>query len=156
VLHPFKGNMDLEALDRLIEAEGRERIPFVTHRSRLLACPRPEPATRPPRPSDQHGLARHGFVTRVWPGGREMSDHEFAIFCRTRCISAPDRSCHNRAGDDHFRPIWLRHMVLARFEGVDPLRRDLTVELRCDDEPVTLISAGGGSTWVPARRQRPT
>ncbi|MEA2501728.1 MAG: tryptophanase [Actinomycetota bacterium] len=29
VLHPFKGNMDVEALDRLIEAEGRERIPFV-------------------------------------------------------------------------------------------------------------------------------
>ena len=28
-------------------------------------------------------------VTRVWPGGREMSDHEFTIFCRTRIISAP-------------------------------------------------------------------
>jgi DNA-binding HxlR family transcriptional regulator len=46
-------------------------------------------------------------------------------------------------GDDHFQPSWLRHMVIARFEGVDPQRRDLTVELRCGDEPMTLISAGG-------------
>jgi tryptophanase len=28
-LHPFKGNMDVTALERLIEAEGRERIPWV-------------------------------------------------------------------------------------------------------------------------------
>ena len=34
-------------------------------------------------------------------------------------------------------------MVIARFEGVDPLRRDLVVELRCDDEPLTLISVAG-------------
>ena len=34
-------------------------------------------------------------------------------------------------------------MVVARFEGIDPLRGDLTVELRCGDEPVTLISSAG-------------
>jgi hypothetical protein len=28
-------------------------------------------------------------VTRVWPGGRSMSDVDFARFCRTRIISAP-------------------------------------------------------------------
>jgi len=28
-IHPFKGNMDVTALDRLISSEGRERIPFV-------------------------------------------------------------------------------------------------------------------------------
>jgi DNA-binding HxlR family transcriptional regulator len=47
-------------------------------------------------------------------------------------------------GEDQFRPNWLRHMVVARFEGIDPLRKDMTVELQCGDEPpVTLISAGG-------------
>ena len=47
-------------------------------------------------------------------------------------------------GEDHFRPNWLRHMMVARFEGVDPRRKDLTVELRCGDEPpVTLISSRG-------------
>jgi DNA-binding HxlR family transcriptional regulator len=47
-------------------------------------------------------------------------------------------------GEDHFRPNWLRHMVVARFEGVDPRRRHLIVELRCGDEqPVTLISSRG-------------
>lgn len=47
-------------------------------------------------------------------------------------------------GDDHFRPNWMRHMVIARFEGVDPERRDLTVELRCDGAPaLTLVSSRG-------------
>jgi DNA-binding HxlR family transcriptional regulator len=47
-------------------------------------------------------------------------------------------------GEDHFRPNWLRHMVVARFEGIDPSRKDLTVELRFKDEPpMTLISARG-------------
>jgi DNA-binding HxlR family transcriptional regulator len=47
-------------------------------------------------------------------------------------------------GEEEFRPNWLRHMVVARFEGIDPLRKDMTVELQCGDEPpVTLISARG-------------
>jgi DNA-binding HxlR family transcriptional regulator len=46
-------------------------------------------------------------------------------------------------GDDAFRPNWFRHMVIARFEGVDPQRRDLVVELRCDDQTLSLISSRG-------------
>jgi hypothetical protein len=35
-------------------------------------------------------------------------------------------------------------MVVARFDGVDSDRRDLTVEMRCGDEPiVTLVSSAG-------------
>jgi hypothetical protein len=41
------------------------------------------------------------------------------------------------------RPNWYRHMVIARFEGVDPERRDLVVELRCDDQVLGLISSRG-------------
>ncbi|MBV9100942.1 MAG: helix-turn-helix transcriptional regulator [Candidatus Dormibacteraeota bacterium] len=47
-------------------------------------------------------------------------------------------------GGDAFQSSWLRHMVIARFEGHDPLRRDLSVELRCDGaDPMTLVAAGG-------------
>lgn len=58
-------------------------------------------------------------------------------------------------GSDYFRTSWLRHMVISRFEGVDPVRRDLTVELRCDDEPVTLISSRGRVHLVPGRATAP-
>ena len=46
-------------------------------------------------------------------------------------------------------------MVVARFEGFDPRRRDVTVELRCDDEPVTLISAGGRVHLAPGKAAAP-
>jgi hypothetical protein len=46
-------------------------------------------------------------------------------------------------GSDQFRPTWIRHMVIARFEGLDALRKDLTVELTIDSETMTLISARG-------------
>jgi hypothetical protein len=59
-------------------------------------------------------------------------------------------------GDDHYRPNWLHHMVVARFDGVDPDRRDLIVEMRCGDEPaVTLISSAGAVRLVPGGAQRP-
>jgi DNA-binding HxlR family transcriptional regulator len=47
-------------------------------------------------------------------------------------------------GDAEFRPQWLRHMVIARFEGVDPGRKDLEVEVRLPGaEPMTFLSARG-------------
>ena len=52
-------------------------------------------------------------------------------------------------GQDEFRANWVRHMVIARFEGYDPRRGDLTVELSYDDERVTLISAGGRVHLAP-------
>jgi DNA-binding HxlR family transcriptional regulator len=58
-------------------------------------------------------------------------------------------------GEDHYRPNWLRHMVVARFDGVDSDRRDLTVEMRCGDEPiVTLVSSAGTVDLVAGGGQR--
>lgn len=57
--------------------------------------------------------------------------------------------------EDHFRQNWLRHMVIARFEGFDPERRDLTVEMRFEDESLTLISAGGRVRVAPGRADAP-
>jgi DNA-binding HxlR family transcriptional regulator len=47
-------------------------------------------------------------------------------------------------GEAAFRPQWLRHMAIARFEGVDRRRRDMVVEVRVEDgEPSTFVSSGG-------------
>jgi DNA-binding HxlR family transcriptional regulator len=59
-------------------------------------------------------------------------------------------------GQDYFRPNWIRHMVVARFEGIDPLRKDMAVELRCGDQPpITLISAGGEVHLATRRSAKP-
>jgi DNA-binding HxlR family transcriptional regulator len=53
-------------------------------------------------------------------------------------------------GTDAFRQQWLRHMVVARFEGVDAERRDLVVEVRIGgEESMTLLSARGRVHLVP-------
>lgn len=49
-----------------------------------------------------------------------------------------------KRGKAAFRPGWLRHMVIARFEGVDAQRKDMTVEMRLPDaEPMSLVSTRG-------------
>lgn len=47
------------------------------------------------------------------------------------------------AGDDAFRSAWLIHPVRAIFDGVDPRRPDMTVEVHTGESPMTIISAGG-------------
>lgn len=84
------------------------------------------------------------------PWGQELHEAIYALGRWAGPLMARPR------GEDHYRPNWLRHMVIARFEGVDPLRKDLTVELRCDDEPpVTLISARGRVHLVPGAEADP-
>ena len=47
------------------------------------------------------------------------------------------------AEGDTFRSHWIAQPVAALFPGVDPARPELTVEVRCGDEPMTVRSAGG-------------
>ncbi len=59
-------------------------------------------------------------------------------------------------GDSAFRPQWLRHMVIARFEGVDPRRKDMIVDVRIDgQEPMTLLSMRGRVRLAEGRAQDP-
>lgn len=59
-------------------------------------------------------------------------------------------------GEAAFRPQWLRHMVIARFEGVDPERRDIVVEVHVDGgEPYALVSSGGRVHLVRGRAASP-
>ena len=84
------------------------------------------------------------------PWGQDLHEAVYALGRWAGPLMARPR------GDDHFRPNWLRHMVIARFEGVDPRRKDQTVELQCDDEdPVTLISAQGQVYLAPGRATNP-
>lgn len=47
------------------------------------------------------------------------------------------------AEGDTFRSHWLAQPVAALFPGIDPTRPDLTIEVRCGDEPMTIRSADG-------------
>jgi len=58
-------------------------------------------------------------------------------------------------GDDHFQLSWLHHMVIARFDGHDPDRADLTVELCTEGEVITLESLGGHVRLSEGRTPQP-
>lgn len=58
-------------------------------------------------------------------------------------------------GDDHFQLHWLHHMVIARFDGHDPNRTDLTVELSTDNEVFTVESLNGYVTLTEGRASEP-
>jgi DNA-binding HxlR family transcriptional regulator len=46
-------------------------------------------------------------------------------------------------GTDEFRSHWMGYMVGTLFEGVDPARGDVTLEIHAGEMPMTLISSGG-------------
>lgn len=58
-------------------------------------------------------------------------------------------------GDDGFRIGWLRHLVAIHLGDDDPERRDGVVELRCGDEPMTLIVLGGRVLTAPGTVGQP-
>ncbi len=74
---------------------------------------------------------------RLSPWGQGLHEAVYALGRWAGPLMAKPR------GRDAFRSNWMRHMVIARFEGVDSRRRDLVVELRTGDDPLTLISAAG-------------
>jgi len=83
------------------------------------------------------------------PWGRELRE---AIYGLGRW--AGPLMAHGR-GDDHFQLPWLHHMVIARFDGHDPDRADLTVELCTDGEVFTLESIDGNVTLSNGRSVNP-
>lgn len=46
-------------------------------------------------------------------------------------------------GDDNFRGEWLVHPVRVLYDGIDPRRPPMTVEVRVGDTPITIESVGG-------------
>jgi DNA-binding HxlR family transcriptional regulator len=89
-------------------------------------------------------LADTGVVTRLENGryeltawGYDLRESVYALGRWAGPLMARPR------GDDHFELSWLHHMVIARFDGHDPDRTDLTVELCTEGEVFTLESRHG-------------
>lgn len=59
------------------------------------------------------------------------------------------------AEGDTFRARWLAHPVAALFPGVDASRPELTIEVRCAEEPMTIRSAEGVVTVHPGQAAAP-
>lgn len=47
------------------------------------------------------------------------------------------------AEDDTFRAHWIAQPIASLFPGVDPTRPELTIEVRCAEEPMTIRSTQG-------------
>jgi DNA-binding HxlR family transcriptional regulator len=59
------------------------------------------------------------------------------------------------ADGDSFRSHWIAHPVAALFPGVDTARPELSMEVRCGDEPMTIRSAEGRVSVQPGRAAAP-
>jgi len=102
------------------------------------------------------GLQSDGVVTRaedgrytLTPWGEDLHEAVYALGRWAGPLMARPR------GEDHYRASWVRHMVVARFEGLDPLRKELTVQLDIDGGPVTLVCVRGVVQLVPGRAPAP-
>jgi DNA-binding HxlR family transcriptional regulator len=47
------------------------------------------------------------------------------------------------ADGETFRSHWIAHPIAALFPGVDPSRPELTIEVRCNEQPMTIRSSQG-------------
>jgi DNA-binding HxlR family transcriptional regulator len=100
--------------------------------------------------TDAGVLERHPdkrYELTAW--GYELRDAVYALGRWAGPLMARPR------GDDHFQTAWLHHMVIARFDGRDPERSDLTVELSTDEDVFTLESRAGRVQLVPGRTRQP-
>ena len=59
------------------------------------------------------------------------------------------------AEGEAFRSHWIAHPVAALFPDVDLSRPDVTIEVRCGDEPMTIRSTGGRVGVEPGRADAP-
>jgi DNA-binding HxlR family transcriptional regulator len=59
------------------------------------------------------------------------------------------------AEGDTFRSHWIAHPLAALFPGVDPTRPELTIEVRCGEEPMTIRSAKGRVNVQPGQAAAP-
>ncbi len=59
------------------------------------------------------------------------------------------------AEGETFRSHWMVQPIAALFPGVDPSRPELTIEVRCTEEPVVIRSSQGRVTMEPGQAAAP-
>jgi DNA-binding HxlR family transcriptional regulator len=59
------------------------------------------------------------------------------------------------AEGDSFRSHWIAHPVAALYPGLDPNRPELSIEVRCADEPMTIRFVEGRVDVQPGRADAP-
>lgn len=89
-------------------------------------------------------LEQHGVVDRDSRGtykltkwGQGLAEPVYAL------ARWAGRLMAERADDDEFRSAWLVPAVAAIFEGVDPSRPDITIDIHTGDSPMTIVSDRG-------------
>jgi hypothetical protein len=123
-------------------------------------------AARPPRRAPRHRhepvgrspseLDDAGVVERLDDGRYELTSWGYGLLEAVYALGRWAGPLMARPrGDDHFQLPWLHHMVIARFDGHDPDRADLTVELCADDEVFTLESRDGYVALTEGRAREP-
>lgn len=60
-----------------------------------------------------------------------------------------------RAEGEVFRSHWIAHPIAVLYPDVDPSRPDLTIEVRCEDQPMTIRSSAGRVGVEPGQASAP-
>ncbi len=77
-----------------------------------------------------------GYMLTPWGEGLRASLYALARWSAPIVMGRP-------VGDDAFRSEWLAHPVAVIFDGIDPRRAPMRVEVRVGDKPMTVESANG-------------
>lgn len=102
------------------------------------------------------GLEKHGVVARdaqgryqltTWGQGLAEPVHAIARWAAPLMAAPP--------GDNAFRSSWLAFPVAVIFDGTDPGRPPLTIEVRTGDTPLTIESRHGQVRVVPGPAMSP-
>ena len=89
----------------------------------------------------------HTYALTTW--GEGLRDVIYAVGTWARPLMGQMKR------DDEFRSHWLIHPIHVLYEGVDPRRPRLNVEVNTADAPMTLESANGRVRVVPGRHPSP-
>jgi DNA-binding HxlR family transcriptional regulator len=101
-------------------------------------------------------LQANGLVTKTDDDRYQLTESGEGLRDVISAIGAWARPLMERMAEgDTFRSHWIAAPIAALFPGVDPTRGELTIEVRCGEEPMTIGSAEGRVSVRPGRAAAP-